>query len=168
MEPRLIAAAQGSETDERVIYRLTELAIRHSDGRRSIVNVDGWIVGEDGVRGMGGKLKDNLTATLGALATLSTGLALSDRLQDKADNIQVSNSQDIDIDQGDIDSALTLGLTDTFQTMAEIIVDRFENQIPVVEVLSGRQVVAIFSTGTEVELLLDEASEDIYDDSSLS
>lgn len=167
-EARLIAAAQGSETDSRVIYRLTELAIRHQDGRRSVVKVDGWIVGEDGVRGMGGKLKDNLTDTLGALATLSSGLALSDRLQEKADNIQVLDSQDIDITQGDVDSALTLGITETFQTMAGIIVDRFQNQIPVVEVLSGRQVVAIFSQGTEIELLIDGDDDDFFDDSSLS
>ncbi len=42
-EARLIAAATGSEADGRVLYRLTDLAIRHKDGRRSVVKVDGWV-----------------------------------------------------------------------------------------------------------------------------
>jgi len=168
-EARIIAAAQGSETDARVIYRLTEMALRHKDGRRSVVKVDGWIIDEDGIRGMGGRLKDNLASTLGALTLISSGNALADRFSEKANDIEISNSSEIAIDQNDIDASLALGATDTFKTMSRIIVDRFQNQIPVVEVLSGRKVVAIFSTGTEIEILdPNEDGEDIYSDSSLS
>ena len=57
-EARLVAAAQGSLVDSRVLYRLSSLNIRLPSGRNDVIPVDGWVVGEDGIRGMEGILID--------------------------------------------------------------------------------------------------------------
>jgi hypothetical protein len=57
-EARMIAAAQGSLTDSRVLFRLARLSMRLPNGRRKEFDIDGWVVGEDGIRGMGGRLLD--------------------------------------------------------------------------------------------------------------
>ena len=57
-EARIIAAAQGSLTDSRVLFRLTRLSIRLPSGKRKEFPIDGWIVGEDGIRGLEGVLID--------------------------------------------------------------------------------------------------------------
>ena len=62
-EARLAAVATGSETDNRVSFRLTHLAIRGKDGRRGIMKVDGWIIEKEdghGLRGIKGESIDKL------------------------------------------------------------------------------------------------------------
>ena len=67
-EARLIAAAQGSLTDSRVLFRLTRLSIRLPNGRRKEFAIDGWVVGEDGIRGMSGVLIDPIGKAIGGAA----------------------------------------------------------------------------------------------------
>jgi len=175
-EARVIAAAEGIEGNSRVIFRLSELAIRHRDGRRSVVQVDGWIVGEDGSRGMRGQLKDNLGETMVALSTIATGQFLGDRVRERAngntdrsdENFVLLGNGSNAINPSDIESSIALGITDTFQNMAQIIIERYRKQIPVVAVNPGRTVQAIFSSNSEVELISEQGDEDIYYDSSLS
>ncbi|MBN8550713.1 MAG: hypothetical protein J0M12_15470, partial [Deltaproteobacteria bacterium] len=64
-EARLVAAAQGSLVDSRALFRLTTLSIEFPDGRRKEVDVDGWIVGEDGIRGMAGVTIDPIGKAIG-------------------------------------------------------------------------------------------------------
>jgi conjugal transfer pilus assembly protein TraB len=176
-EARIIAAAEGIEGNSRVIFRLSELAIRHNNGRRSVIQVDGWIVGEDGSRGMRGQLRDNLGETMVALSTIATGQFLGDRVRDRASGSRSNNTDESfvllgnggnSISPGDIQSSIALGVTDTFQSMAEIIIERYRKQIPVVAVNPGRTVQAIFSSNSEVELISEDGDESIYYDSSLS
>jgi hypothetical protein len=157
-ESRLIAAAQGSETDARVIYRLTDLAIRHHDGRRSVVKVDGWVVGEDGVRGMKGKLIDKLGRLIVATAGVSFFAALGERFDDESQNLEISD--DVDLDDSDITFAGTSAFTDATNRLSQVLIDRYEKLVPVVEVLSGRKVAAIFSQSAEVTIY-DEEAEDV-------
>ena len=134
------------------------------------------MIGEDGVRGMKGELKDNLGATMVALSTIASAQYLGDRISDKADtNTNNTNSpfsllgtsgNAISVD--DLDSAIALGVTDTFENMTDIIVKRFESQVPVVEILPGRVVQAVFSSNAEVEVLVEDDEESAYYDSSLS
>jgi len=72
-EARLIAAAQGSLTDSRALFRLSSLNLRLPDGRRKILSVDGWVVGEDGIRGMEGVTIDPLGKAIGG-AVMAGGL----------------------------------------------------------------------------------------------
>lgn len=161
-EARLIAAATGSEADGRVLYRLTDLAIRHKDGRRSVVKVDGWVVGEDGIRGMKGRLIDKLGRLIVATAGVSFAAALGDRLDNRSDGIQVSNSDNVEIDASDVNVATASAFTDASNRLGQVLLDRYEKLVPVVEILSGREVSAVFSQTAEVEVFEEEDPEGIY------
>ena len=163
-EARLIAAATGSETDSRALFRLSDLAIRHRDGRRSVVKVDGWVVGEDGIRGMSGRLVDKLGRLIMATFGVSYTAALGDRLTDKASNLNVENSEAVTINADDMDFASVSAFSDASNRLGKILIDRYEKLVPVVEVLSGRDVAAVFSAPAEVEMMEDN-SEDIYNPS---
>lgn len=152
-EARLIGAAQGSETDGRVIFRLTDLAIRHPDGRRSVVQVDGWIVGEDGVRGMKGKLIDKLGRLIAATAGYSFIAALGERIDNSASAVTVSGGENVTVKGDDISVAGASALTDASNRLGQILLDRYEKLVPVVEVLSGRTVAAVFSRTAEVTIV---------------
>ncbi|MCC6952810.1 MAG: TraB/VirB10 family protein [Deltaproteobacteria bacterium] len=166
-EARLIAAAQGSETDGRVIYRLTDLAIRHSSGRRSVVKVDGWVVGEDGVRGMRGKVIDKLGQLILATMGYSFAAALGERVDDKSNRLRINNSRNISVTPQDFDVATASALTDASNRLGQLLVDKYEKQIPVVEVLAGREAAAVFSKGAEVSMIEeDEDGEGVYAASS--
>ncbi len=151
-EARLIAAATGSETEGRALFRLTDLAIRHKDGRRSVVKVDGWIVGEDGASGMKGKLIDKLGRLIAATAGYSFVAALGERMDEKSDNVEVEDSSNVTIESDDVDVAGVSALTDASSRLGQILLDRYEKLVPVVEVLSNRDVAAVFSQPAEVSI----------------
>lgn len=121
-EGRLLAAAQGSEFDGRALFRLTQLAIRQSDGRRSVTDVDGWVLGEDGIRGVHGRLIDKLVTQ-----------SFVDLVEPAV--VQASNRERI---------------------------DSYEKLTPIVELLPGRKVLAVFSRTAEIEIIDESADEEVY------
>lgn len=163
-EARLLAAAQGSETDGRAIFRLTKLAMRRPDGQRLVVDVDGWVVGEDGVRGMSGKLIDKLGRLIVATAGVSFGAALAEQVSEKNQSqrqIISTTPQGIAVDSSDFDVATSTALSDAANRLGQILLDRYEKLVPVVEILSGRTAAAIFSQASEVDVI-DDDGEGIY------
>lgn len=154
-EARLIAAASGSEVDSRALFRLSTLAMRHPSGRRDVIKVDGWIVGEDGIRGMSGRLIDKLGRLILATAGVSFAAALGDQLTGNSNG----NSNDDDREPGfyaspqDFDYAAASALTDASNRLGKLLLDRYESFVPVVEILSSRSAVAIFSQTAEVNIL---------------
>lgn len=163
-EARLLAAAQGSETDGRAIFRLTSLALRHKDGRRSVVNVDGWVVGEDGIRGMQGKVIDKLGQLILATAGTTVSSALLARATDTKDNVNVSNSANIEVTSADVGNSVGQGILAANNRLVDVLIDRLEQLVPVVEILSGREAAAIFSSPVEV-YLCEENCADVGDES---
>lgn len=163
-EARLVAAAQGSETDGRVVYRLSDLAFRNSDGRRSVIKVDGWVVGEDGIRGMRGKVIDKLgqviLATMAYSATAAAGDAVSMRYRNNF--LGFRGNRDINLTGTDVNLAAASALTDGSIRLTQLLLDKYEKLIPVVEVNSGRDVVAVFSRGSEVSVYDEEEEGGIY------
>ncbi len=163
-EGRLIAAATGSEVDGRALFRMTDLSIRHRDGRRSVVKVDGWIVGEDGVRGLQGTLIDKLGQLILTTAGVSAMAALGTSLENQASGLDFSsNTGDINISTDDLQYAGVSAITDASNRLGQVLLDRYEKLVPVVEILSGRKVTAIFSQPAEVEIIDDsEEGADIF------
>lgn len=155
-EARIVAAAQGSETDARVIYRLTDLAYRNTDGRRTVVKVDGWIVGEDGIRGMRGKVIDKLGQLILATMAYSGAASLAESLDDSANDINVEEGANLTVTSDDLDQATASALTDGAQRLTQLMMDKYEKLVPVVEVNSGREVAAVFSKGAEVAIYDEE------------
>lgn len=156
-EARLIAAAQGSESDSRALFRLSSLSLRHSSGRRAVVKVDGWVVGEDGVRGMTGRLIDKLGRLILATAGVSFAAALGQRIGGgNSYYYNGRNNQGIRLNPNDVSVATASALTDASNRLGQILLNRYESLVPVVEVLSGREAVAIFSQSAEIGVLEDD------------
>ncbi len=152
-EARLIAAAQGSEADSRALFRLSSLSMRHSSGRRSVVKVDGWVIGEDGVRGMTGRLIDKLGRLILATAGVSFAAALGQRIDGNRSNNFRNNNGGLRVNPNDVNLAAASALTDASNRLGQILLNRYESLVPVVEVLSGREAVAIFSQSAEIGIL---------------
>jgi hypothetical protein len=151
-EARVVAAAQGSLTDSRALFRLTSMNIRLPDGRRKVVPVDGWVVGEDGVRGMEGILIDPIGKAIGA-AGLAGGLqGIGQGLQ--ARNVQVNNGglfgNTAAVTGNAAEFAAGAGITNAANAYANIINQRASLLIPVVQVLSGREATAVFSRSVSI------------------
>jgi Bacterial conjugation TrbI-like protein len=151
---RIVAAAQGSESDGRALFRMTQLAIKHPSGRRSVVEVDGWIVGEDGIRGMSGKLIDKLGRLILTTAWVSGLSALGESLDGRRVGID-RNSSPLSVDSRQFEVATASALTDASNRLGQALLNRYESLVPVVEILPNREVVAIFSKPAEIELLND-------------
>ncbi len=162
-EARIIAAAQGSLTDHRVLMRLTRLSIRLPNGRRKEFQIDGWIVGEDGIRGMEGVLQDPLGAAIagagaaGALSGIGRGLAAASQ-----NTLTYSNgTQSQTVDASNIPQyAAGLGAASAANEWSQIIKDRLGQMVPVVQVLSGREVTAVFSQSLAIPDLLEQVDDD--------
>lgn len=152
-QARLIAAAQGSESDGRALFRITSLAMTHPDGRRSVIEVDGWIVGEDGVRGMQGVLIDKLGRLIVATAGVSFAAALGTKIEDNNNYYYSDGERGINVDSADFEESAGSAMVDASNRLGQILIDRYESLVPVVEILPGREVVAIFSRTSEIEIL---------------
>jgi gas vesicle protein len=162
-EARIIAAAQGSLTDSRVLFRLTRLSIRLPSGKRKEFPIDGWIVGEDGIRGLEGVLIDPIGKAIvgagmaGGLAGLGQGIAAAN-VQNR---VYANGNQYSTVDSGDVGKyAGGVALSSTATEWQAIIKDRLSQLVPVVQVLSGREATAVFSQSIAIPELLEQLDEE--------
>jgi len=161
-EARVVAASQGSLTDARALFRMTRLSIRLPNGRRKEFAVDGWIVGEDGIRGMEGVLIDPIGKAIGgagmagALAGLGQGIAAANTV----------NRQDITGDTSYINAnkvpeyAGGVALSSAATEWQKIIEQRLAQLTPVVQVLSGREGTAVFSQSLAIPDLYEQLDDE--------
>lgn len=170
-EARVIAAAQGSLTDARVLFRLTRLSIRLPNGRRKEFSVDGWIVGEDGIRGMEGVLIDPIgqalggAAMAGGLAGLGQGYAASNTITQlysyNNPNGSGNGGSQQYVDRSKIpEYASGIALSSAAYEWQNIIRDRLSQMVPVVQVLSGREATAVFSQSLAIPDLLEQLDQE--------
>ena len=163
-EARLIAAAQGSLSDSRALFRLTSLNIRYPDGSRNVIDVDGWIVGEDGIRGMEGVLIDPIGKALfgSALGGLVEGYG------DGLANSQISTTRTAegsvfsDVTGDTTDYAVGRSLGKAGSRYAKFIDERMQLLVPHVKVLSGRTATAVFSESVEIPGLYDALNQEEF------
>jgi hypothetical protein len=161
-EARLVAAAQGSLTDSRALFRLTSLNIRYPDGRRNVIDVDGWVVGEDGLRGMEGVLIDPIGkaiaagAIAGGLEGLGQGFA--------ARNTTVTggglmNQRTSEVTGNELDFAKGMAMQGAAQSWSRLIENRVNRLVPQVQVLSNREGTAVFAKSFKVPGLIEALDE---------
>lgn len=164
-EARLVAASQGSLTDSRALFRLTDLSLRLPTGERKTFKVDGWIVGEDGIRGMSGILTDYFGQAIG-------GAIVAGGLQGAARGITASQTTTSRNRDGGYDTLVTGntgvvalgGALDTAAgTSSRLIEKRLEQYVPMVSVYSGREATAVFARS----LVLDDVLEAIDDEETV-
>lgn len=165
-EARMIAAAQGSLTDARALFRLSSLNIRLPNGRRKIINdVDGYIVGEDGKLGMEGVMIDPLSKILGAVtvagAIEGTGQAFAQQQLSVYRNAYGGTETEV---TGDVFKyGLGRGVQNGSKEWSNMIKQRADQLVPHVEVLSGREGTAVFSKSFVITDLYEALSEDEED-----
>jgi len=160
---RLIAAAQGSLSDNRALFRLTSLNIRLPDGSREIVDVDGWIVGEDGIRGMEGLLVDPIGETLGAAFVTSglDGIGQGFAQAQTTTRFDPSGGAREFISGDPMIYGMGRGVSGGARELSHIIRERIRLLVPHIKVMSGREATAIFSRSFTIHGLY-EALEDEY------
>ncbi|MCB0309845.1 MAG: hypothetical protein KDD42_01340 [Bdellovibrionales bacterium] len=161
-EARLIAAAQGSLTDSRVLFRLTKLNMRLPDGRRKVVDVDGWVVGEDGLRGMQGIPIDPIGKGLaaGALTGFASGVARG-FASAESDTIRGGDGDLTTIVSGDVWTyGAANGLEGSANQWSRILNDRVKALVPHVEVFSGREATAVFADSIALKGLFEAMEEE--------
>ncbi len=165
-EARMIAAAQGSLTDGRALFRLSSLNIRLPNGRRKIIDdIDGYIVGEDGKLGMEGVLIDPLSKILGAVMISGfvegTGQAYAQQQLSVYQNEFGGNTTEV---TGDVYKyGLGRGAQNGSKEWSNMIKQRADQLVPHVEVLSGREGTAVFSKSFIITELYEALSEDQED-----
>lgn len=162
-EARLIAAAQGSLSDHRALFRLTKISIRLPNGRRKEFGIDGWVVGEDGIRGMEGILIDPIGQAIG-------GGLMAGGLSGLGEGIAASNTTNRSFSSGQRDSYVEnnklpeyaggVALSSAASTWQKIIQDRLAQMVPVVQVYSGREATAVFSQSLAIPDLYDQLDDE--------
>jgi hypothetical protein len=162
-EARIIAAAQGSLTDARVLFRLTRLSLRLPNGKRREFPIDGWIVGEDGIRGMEGILIDPIGKAIvgagmaGGLAGLGQGIAMAN-VQNR---VYANGNTQSSVNSGNVpEYAGGVALSSAATEWQQIIRDRLQQLVPVVQVLSGREATAVFSQSLAIPELLEQLDDE--------
>jgi len=163
-EARLIAAAQGSLTDSRALFRLTNMSIRYPNGERRDLDVQGWIVGEDGIRGMQGVLIDPLGKAIGASVLTGTVSGLGQGISQSQSTTTSQFGQSTTIVDGDVAAyAFGRGLTSGASEWSSLIRERVRKMVPVVQVFSGREATAVFAKPVVIPGLYDQLAGDETD-----
>jgi len=161
-EARLIAAAQGSLTDSRALFRITTLNIRLPDGRRKVYPVDGWVVGEDGLRGMEGVLLDPMGKAIAATGMVAGIGAIGDAFAqgETSTSTGVFGDQNTVIDGDPFKFAAGKGVGGFAKGWSKILEKRVEQLVPHVQVLSGREATAVFAKSLPVHDLFNAIEDD--------
>jgi hypothetical protein len=155
-EARVVAAAQGSLTDSRVLLRLTTMNIRLPNGQKKEVPIDGWVVGEDGIRGMEGILIDPFgkaiagAAGAGFLSALGQGFAARETGTERS----IWGSETV-VNGDPAKYALGKGVAGGSNAIAELIKERGAMMVPHVAVYSGREATLVFSKTVTIDDLIE-------------
>lgn len=163
-EARIIAAAQGSLTNQRALFRLTQMNVRYPDGSRKVQEVDGWVVGEDGLRGMEGILIDPVGKALagsfmaGFAQGVGNGIQAANRLTVVTQNGTFLNTANGDI----LEFALGAGLGQAGDRWGDFIDERARLLVPHVRVFSGREATAVFSRNVELNGLYEKLEDENF------
>lgn len=160
-EARLVAAAQGSLTDSRALFRLSSLNVRLPNGRRKVVPVDGWVVGEDGIRGMRGVLLDPLGKTImgAGIAGGLDGLGRAVSGSNSTITTNIYGQQQEFVTGDDMEYAAGKALSGASREWASVIRERADQMVPHVEVLSGRTATAVFLKSFVIDDLIEALEE---------
>jgi hypothetical protein len=145
-EARVIAAAQGSLVDQRVLFRLTTMTYQLPSGEQKTIDVDGWIVGEDGIRGLAGVAIDPFGKVLSgvALAAAVNGAGQGLR-QGGIRNNQNALGLNQEVIQNAGQVALGSGVSQAGSEWSQMIEERARMYVPMVHVKSGREATAVFT-----------------------
>jgi hypothetical protein len=159
-EARVIAAAQGSLVDQRVLFRLTTMTYQLPSGEQKTIEIDGWVVGEDGIRGLAGVAVDPFGKIISGVALASAIGGAGQGLQQGGMNTMLNGmgmtTQTIE-NAGQV--ALGAGVARGGQEWSQMIQQRAKMYKPLVHVKSGREATAIFTKPFTITGLIEALGE---------
>lgn len=143
---RLIAAAHGELSNERVNMRLETLSCVQNDGHVIEIPVNGFVNGLDGKNGIRAKvvLRDAEVLKRGFMGGLLSGLgkASLSKTSPLTGNLPGNGSLDLFRQAG------SEGASDAFELMAKYNIQRAEQYQPVLQIAAGLEVDVVFHSGT--------------------
>lgn len=144
---RVIAAAHGELSNERVNMRLETLSCVQDDGRVIEIPVSGFVNGLDGKNGIRGKvvLRDAEVLKRGFMGGLLSGLgkaSLASKSSPLMGTLPGNGSLDLFRQAG------SEGASDAFELMAKYNIQRAEQYQPVLQISAGVEVDVVFHSGT--------------------
>jgi hypothetical protein len=159
-EARVIAAAQGSLVDQRVLFRLTTMTYQLPSGEQKTIEIDGWVVGEDGIRGLAGVAVDPFGKIISGVALASAIGGAGQGIQQGGMNTMLNGmgmtTQTIQ-NAGQV--ALGSGVAKGGQEWSQMIQQRAKMYKPLVHVKSGREATAIFTKPFTITGLIEALGE---------
>jgi len=159
-EARIIAAAQGSLVDQRVLFRLTTMTYQLPTGEQKTIDIDGWVVGEDGIRGLAGVAIDPFGKVLSgiALAAAVNGAGQGLR-QGGIQNNQNALGLNQQVIQNAGQVALGSAVSQSGNEWSQMIQERARMYTPMVHVKSNREATAVFTKPFTISGLIEALGE---------
>lgn len=159
-EARIIAAAQGSLVDQRVLFRLTTMTYQLPTGEQKTIDIDGWVVGEDGIRGLAGVAMDPFGKVLSgiALAAAVNGAGQGLR-QGGIQNNQNALGLNQQVIQNAGQVALGSAVSQSGNEWSQMIQERARMYTPMVHVKSNREATAVFTKPFTISGLIEALGE---------
>ncbi len=143
---RVIAAAHGELSNERVNMRLETLSCVQDDGRVIEIPVSGFVNGLDGKNGIRGKvvLRDAEVLKRGFMGGLLSGLSKASLSKNTPLMGSLPGNGSMDLFR----QAGSEGASDAFELMAKYNIQRAEQYQPVLQISAGVEVDVVFHSGT--------------------
>lgn len=159
-EARIIAAAQGSLVDQRVLFRLTTMTYQLPTGEQKTIDIDGWVVGEDGIRGLAGVAIDPFGKVLSGLALAAAVNGAGQGLrQGGIQNNQNALGLNQQVIQNAGQVALGSAVSQSGNEWSQMIQERARMYTPMVHVKSNREATAVFTKPFTISGLIEALGE---------
>ena len=149
----LLASSYGDISSERAIARLENISCILKDGRAVDVAVKGYVVGEDGMAGMRGKLIDMQGRVLANALLAGIGSGIGQAFQQAAMTQSISPLGSTSTVNGgqQLQAAVGGGFGKALDRLSQYYITLADKLYPVVEVNAGRTVEVVFTKGFKLQ-----------------
>lgn len=153
-ECRILLAANGSLSDERMYGRLETLTCIHSDGRVQEVEVKGYINGNDGKNGVRGRSVNKQGQVLANALTagIFSGFGTAVQAGATITNQNALGATSVISPGAGFRSGMGGGISRAMDRLADFYIRSAEQLFPVIEVDAGVEVDVVFSRGFQLKV----------------
>ena len=146
-------AAHGQLGAERVHVRLTRFSCIETSGRAIDLDVKGYVVGEDGLEGMGGTVvtKQGQTIANALLAGVASGIGQGFQLSYTESSVSPLGRVNTTQQDKELQYGLAKGVSTALERLAKYYLDLADQMHPVIEIGALRKVTLVFSRGFSLE-----------------
>ncbi len=149
----LLASSYGDISSERAIARLENISCILKNGQSVDVNVKGYLVGEDGMAGLKGKLIDMQGRVLAnaLLAGIGSGIGQAFQANATTQSISPLGTTATVTNGQQLQNAVGGGVGKALDRLSQYYITLADKLYPVVEVNAGRTVEVVFTKGFSLQ-----------------